>query len=87
MASKAITPEPKQNVTLSLPKDVLRRAKVLAVERGVSLSKLFADSLLSIARSDDSYDRAYRAWKSDIKKKHHGGGSTAKSREELHDRR
>ena len=35
----------KQNVTLSIPKDVLREAKHLAVDRGISLSGLLVEAL------------------------------------------
>ena len=35
----------KQNVTLSIPKDVLREAKHLAVDQGTSLSGLLVDAL------------------------------------------
>ncbi len=35
----------KQNVTLSLPKEILREAKHLAVDRGISLSGLLIEAL------------------------------------------
>ena len=35
----------KQNITLSIPKDVLREAKHLAVDRGVSLSGFLVEAL------------------------------------------
>ena len=35
----------KQNITLSLPKDVLREAKHLAVDQGVSLSGFLIEAL------------------------------------------
>ncbi|MBI2357305.1 MAG: hypothetical protein HYV04_00035, partial [Deltaproteobacteria bacterium] len=35
----------KQNVTLSIPKDVLREAKHLAVDRGISLSGFLVEAL------------------------------------------
>lgn len=35
----------KQNITLSIPKDVLREAKHLAVDRGTSLSGLLVEAL------------------------------------------
>lgn len=35
----------KQNVTLSIPKDILREAKHLAVDQGTSLSGLLVDAL------------------------------------------
>lgn len=35
----------KQNITLSLPKDILREAKHLAVDQGVSLSGFLVEAL------------------------------------------
>jgi len=36
----------KQNITLSLPKDVLREAKHLAVDQGISLSGFLVEALM-----------------------------------------
>ena len=47
-----------QNVTLSLPKEVLRRAKHIAIERGVSLSGLLTQLLEELTRKEDAYGRA-----------------------------
>lgn len=47
-----------QNVTLSLPKEVLRRAKHIAIERGVSLSGLLTQLLEELTRKEDAYSRA-----------------------------
>ena len=35
----------KQNITLSISKDILREAKHLAVDRGISLSRLLVEAL------------------------------------------
>jgi hypothetical protein len=35
----------RQNITLSIPKDILRDAKHLAVDRGISLSRLLVEAL------------------------------------------
>ncbi|MGB9661161.1 MAG: CopG family transcriptional regulator [Moorellaceae bacterium] len=47
-----------QNVTLSLPKEVLRRARHIAIERGTSLSGLLAQVLEEITRREDRYCKA-----------------------------
>ncbi|MBS3985237.1 MAG: hypothetical protein KGZ66_06510 [Selenomonadales bacterium] len=47
-----------QNVTLSLPKDILQKAKHIAVNRQVSLSRLLAESLAEIVRKDEAYSTA-----------------------------
>jgi hypothetical protein len=45
----------KQNITLSLPSDDVRRAKVLAAQRGTSVSRLLADMLRKLIEQDTGY--------------------------------
>lgn len=47
-----------QNVTLSIPKEVLRRAKMIAIERETSLSGLLTQTLADIVAQDDHYRQA-----------------------------
>jgi len=55
----------KQNVTLKLPTDTLRRAKVIAAQRGTSLSALLLDKLQDALGDEAGYEaarkRAFRA--------------------------
>jgi len=79
----------KQNVTLSLPKSLLREAKILAVERGISLSQLLAEALEELLRRRREYERARKRHSAILKK---GvdlgtGGKVQVRREELHERR
>ncbi|HXG58164.1 MAG TPA: DUF6364 family protein [Thermoanaerobaculia bacterium] len=46
----------RSNVTLTLDDHVLKRARHLAVERGVSLSKLLADQLEAFVVREDRYE-------------------------------
>lgn len=48
----------KQNITLSLPKDLLQKAKIIAVKRNTSLSGLLRDYLNDIVKKDEAYDIA-----------------------------
>jgi predicted transcriptional regulator len=48
----------KQNVTISIPKDVLKKAKHIAVNRQTSLSRLLAETLEDIVEKDDAYSKA-----------------------------
>ena len=48
----------RQNVTLSLPKSLLKRAKVLAATRETSLSELMRKSLEDRVREANGYNRA-----------------------------
>ncbi|MDI3523179.1 MAG: hypothetical protein PWP43_1361 [Bacillota bacterium] len=47
-----------QNVTLSLPKELLRQAKHLAIEQGTSLSGLLVQLLKEATKSKDEYVEA-----------------------------
>lgn len=49
-----------QNITLSLPKDLLKRIKKLAVEREVSVSGLMAMELGRLADEAERYSAARR---------------------------
>lgn len=51
----------KQNVTLSLPKNILRQAKMLALEKETSLSGLMVDLLLNLIEQEDRYAQAKQA--------------------------
>jgi len=47
-----------QNITLSLPKDLLKKAKHLAVEKNTSLSKLLSQHLEELVRREERYRQA-----------------------------
>jgi hypothetical protein len=52
--------EPIQNVTLSIPKDILRKAKFLAVQKNTSLSGLLTQTLVDLIAHQEAYDLARR---------------------------
>jgi hypothetical protein len=47
-----------QNITLALPKWLLRKVKHLAVEREKSISRLLAETLEEMVARNDAYDTA-----------------------------
>jgi metal-responsive CopG/Arc/MetJ family transcriptional regulator len=47
-----------RNVTLSLPKDVLRQVKIVAAQRGTSVSRLLTDALRDLVSSEAGYASA-----------------------------
>ena len=49
-----------QNITLAIPKDVLRKAKVMAAKQDVSLSALLTRALQEIVARDEGYEQARR---------------------------
>jgi len=50
--------ETTQNVTLSIPKDVLRKAKILAVQKNTSLSGLLTQTLADLVAHQEAYEQA-----------------------------
>ncbi len=77
-----------QNVTLSIPKDVLRKAKILAVKRNTSLSGLLTQALIELVTRQEAYELARRHNISVLKSGFDMGtvGQAAWKRDNLHDR-
>lgn len=78
----------RQNITLSLPKATIRKAKALALKEEKSLSALIRESLDEKIRKDTGYKEAMER---EIKLMEKGfnlgtGGRMPCSREELHER-
>ncbi len=48
----------RQNITLSLPKDLLQKAKILAVKRNTSLSGLLSDFVARITNEEEAFQMA-----------------------------
>jgi hypothetical protein len=47
-----------QNVTLAIPKDILRKAKILAVQKNTSLSGLLTQTLVDLVSHQEAYEQA-----------------------------
>lgn len=77
-----------QNVTLSIPKSILRKAKLLAVERQISLSGLLVHTLTEIVEQADQYEKARQRHLAWLKRGTDLGtqGNITWTREELHER-
>jgi hypothetical protein len=77
-----------QNVTLALPKDLLKEARLVAVERGTSLSGLLAEYLERAVRDDERYQRARRRIRQRLRRGFPLGtqGSKLPARVHLHER-
>jgi hypothetical protein len=50
----------RKNVTLTISEETLRKAKHLAIESGVSLSKFLSDHLEALVARDEKYEEARR---------------------------
>lgn len=51
-------PADSQKLTVRLAKDVLRRARILAVKRGTSVIALVADTIGRMVEEDEAYESA-----------------------------
>jgi hypothetical protein len=49
-----------QNLTLKLPVETIRKAKVVAAERGTSISALIAEKIAELVGEDAEYEAAKR---------------------------
>ena len=77
-----------QNITLSIPKDILRRVKHIAVEKQTSVSGLMTQILEDLVHHEDAYEQARERHREILKKGFNLGthGKATWTREELHER-
>lgn len=78
--------EQKQNVTISLSKQVLRKAKILAARRETSISGLLAHEIECLVGNEEAYEQAERQAMALLDKGFHLGGLIRAGRDELHER-
>jgi len=76
----------KANITLKLDADVLREARILAAEEGLSVTALLAAKLDEIVRQRKGYDRARKRAIARLRKGLDLGWKRPRSRDELHER-
>ncbi len=77
---------PKQNLTVSLTPQTIRKAKILAARRGSSISGLLAQQIEILIGEEEAYDRAQRQAESLLDQGFHLGGVIRVSRDEWHER-
>ncbi len=74
----------KRNLTIQLDDAIIRRARIVAAHRGLSLSGLVALQLTQLAEADERYERA-RAVALEALAGAAGGGAASWRREDLYD--
>jgi plasmid stability protein len=75
-----------KNITVSVPDDVYRAARIRAAERGTSVSSLVAEHLRSLSDRDAELVRARATWNQVAAEISDFHGGDRLSREELHER-
>lgn len=76
----------KQNITLSLPKSVLRRVKILAVQRQSSVSRLLTQAVEKMLEEETEYESAHKRQTALLEKGFNLGFRKPASRDEIHER-
>lgn len=79
-------PNRKQNLTISLDRETIQKAKILAARRSTSISGLLAHQLEVLVGEQEVYERAERQARSLLDQGFHLGGRIRASRDELHER-
>jgi hypothetical protein len=75
----------KQNVTLALDKELLKKVKVLAAKKDTSITKLLTKQLVRIVSEEDHYESSKKRALTRLRKGYHLGGRILAQREELHE--
>ena len=76
----------KQNVTISLDRQTLRKAKIIAAKQGTSISGLLAEQIEVLVGEEEAYEHAERQALALLEQGFHMGGVIHASRDELHER-
>lgn len=76
----------RQNVTLSLRPDTVRKARILAARRATSISGLLAEQIESLVGAEEAWERAERSALAFLDAGFALGGGRPTSREDLHER-
>ncbi len=76
----------KQNITLSLDKGLIKKAKILAAQKDTSITRMLGEELKQLVDKDEKYRRAMRKALAHLNTGFHLGGKITTTREELHER-
>ncbi|MGV8073284.1 MAG: DUF6364 family protein [Syntrophobacteraceae bacterium] len=76
----------KQNITLYLDQEIIRKARILAVRRRTSVSRMLNRELEKIVLDSERYDQTGRRAISQLRTGWHMGGKAACNRGDLYER-
>jgi hypothetical protein len=76
----------KQNVTISLDRKTIQKAKICAARRSTSISGLLADQIEQLVGEEEAYERAERQAMTLLDRGFHLGSIIRVGRDELHER-
>jgi hypothetical protein len=76
----------KQNVTISIRPELVRKARILAARRSTSISGLLAEQIELLVGADEAWEQAERSALALLDQGFHLGGRITASRDEWHER-
>ncbi len=76
----------KQNITLSVDKELIKRGKVIAAQSDTSVSKMLSEQLRQLVEDNEQYETAKRSALQTLKKGYRLGGKITWKREDLYER-
>jgi len=76
----------KQNITVSIEKELIKKGKILAAQRDSSISGMLGEMLKNIVNIDDHHEAAKRHALQVLEEGLHLGGGISWTREELYER-
>jgi hypothetical protein len=76
----------KQNLTVSLDRQTIKKAKIVAARRSTSISGLLARQIEILVGEEEAYERAERQAMAMLEQGFHLGGRIRPTRDELHER-
>ena len=76
----------RQNVTISISPETVRKARILAARRATSISGLLAEQIELLVGEEEAWEAAERSALALMNQGLHLGGRIPASRDELHDR-
>ena len=76
----------RQNITLAIDKQLLKRARAFAAQRGTSISAMLADELQKAIARETAYQQAQAKALAQLSAPFRLGGGKMPAREALHDR-
>ena len=76
----------RQNLTISLPRETIRKAKLLAAKRETSVTGLVAELVEELVQEDAGYETARRSALAYMRRGFPMGGKITATREDWHER-
>ncbi len=76
----------KQNVTISISRDTVRKARILAARRSTSISRLLAEQIEKLVGAEEVWERSERSALALLEQGFHLGGKITATRDQWHER-